>query len=325
MSEHAQTLLPTDKPMIITTRTINAPRELIFKVLTDPNHVAEFWGPNGFTNTIQSMDVKEGGQWLFTMVGPDGTVYPNRVIYRKIIPPSFLAVDHDGGEGGSPDHAFKNEIELFDEGNATRMEMRLIAKSMGQRDGLVSFGATEGGKQNLDRLAAHVDVLQQSPAEAFIISRSFPVSRARLYQACSNAEEMLAWFSPPGAKTIKAELDFKPGGTFFYGMQMADGNMMYGKSLYVEIVPGERIVYYTRFANEKGEIISHPMAPTWPRELHTTFLFADEGEHNSHLTIIWNYDGNDPTQKATFDGARAGMRGGWTGTLDQLTNYLRRA
>ena len=319
----ATSIIPTDKPMIITTRILNAPRELVFKVLTDPNHIAEFWGPNGFTNIIQSIDVREGGEWLFTMVGPDGTAYPNRVIYRKIVPPSLLSFDHDGGEGSPPDHAFKNEIELFEEGKSTRIEMRLMVKTIAQRDGLLGY-APEGGRQNLDRLSAHLDVLQAAPQDCFIISRSFPVSRQRLYQACSNAEEMLAWFSPPGAKTIKAELDFKPGGTFFYGMQMPDGNMMYGKSLYVEIVPNEKIIYYTRFADKDGNIISHPMSPTWPKELHTTFLFADEGENNCHLSVIWNYDGTDPAQKSTFMGAKSGMRMGWTGTLDGLTNYLRK-
>ena len=320
---NATSIIPTDKPMIITTRILNAPRELVFKVLTDPNHIAEFWGPNGFTNIIQSMDVREGGEWLFTMTGPDGSVYPNRITYRKVIPPSFIGVDHDGGEGSPPEHAFKNEIELFEEGKSTRIEMRLIVKTIAQRDGFVGY-AEEGGRQNLDRLAAHLDILQAAPQDCFMISRSFPVSRQRLYQACSNAEEMLAWFSPPGAKTIKAELDFKAGGTFFYGMQMPDGNMMYGKSLYVEIVPNEKIIYYTRFADEHGNIISHPMSPTWPKEMHTTFLFADEGETNSHLTVIWNYDGDDPLQKSTFMGAKSGMRLGWTGTLDGLTNYFRK-
>ena len=323
MKMSALSTIPTDKPMIITSRVINAPRELVFKVLTDPNHIAEFWGPNGFTTTIQSMDVREGGEWLFTMVGPDGAIYPNRITYRKIIPSSFLGMDHDGGEGSSPDHAFKNEIELFEAGKSTRIEMRLTVATIAQRDGLVGYAA-EGGRQNLDRLAAHLDVLQAAPQDAFIISRSFPVPRHRLYEACSNAQEMLAWFSPPGAKTVKAELDFRPGGTFFYGMQLADSSMMYGKSLYVEIVPNEKIIYYTRFADQHGNIISHPMAPTWPKEMHTTFLFADEGETNSHLTVIWNYDGTDPVQKATFMAAMPGMRMGWTGTLDGLTNHLKR-
>lgn len=320
----AQTILPTDKPMIITTRVINAPRELVFKVLTDPNHIAEYWGPNGFTNTIKSMDVKPGGQWLYTMHGPDGTDWPNRIIYRTVEPPRLLTFDHDNGGDGPNDHRFKGEIELWDEGGKTRIELRMIEKNIEARDAIVGY-ATEGGRQNLDRLAAHIDVLQAAPKDAFIISRSFPVSRQRLYEACSNADELLKWFSPRGAKSIKAELDLRPGGTFFYGNQMPDGSIIYGKSLYVEILPNEKIVYYNRFSDEQGNIISHPMAPTWPMELHTTFLFADEGKTNSHLTIIWNYDGSDPIQKATFMNAMVGMRGGWTGTLDGLTNYFRNA
>ena len=320
---NATSIIPTDKPMIITTRIINAPRELVFKVLTDPNHIVEFWGPNGFTNTTKSMDVKVGGQWLFTMHGPDGTNWPNRIIYRQIEAPRLIIWEHDNGGEGEVDHRFTGEIELWDESNKTRIELRMIEKSIEARDAIVGFAA-EGGRQNLDRLASHLDVMQAAPQDSFIISRSFPVPRQRLYQACSNAEEMLAWFSPPGAKTIKAELDFKAGGTFFYGMQMPDGNMMYGKSLYVEIVPNEKIIYYTRFADEHGNIISHPMSPTWPKEMHTTFLFADEGETNSHLTVIWNYDGDDPLQKSTFMGAKSGMRLGWTGTLDGLTNYFRK-
>lgn len=319
----ATTILPTDKPMIISTRIINAPRELIFKVLTDPNHIAEFWGPNGFTNTIKSMDVKQGGQWLYTMHGPDGTSYPNRIIYRTVEPPRLLTFDHDNGGEGEVDHKFLGEIELWDEAGKTRIELRLIEKSMEARDAIAQY-AVEGGRQNLDRLAAHLDVLQAAPKDSFIISRSFPVSKERLYQACTNKDELLNWFSPAGAKTVKAEMDFKPGGTFFYGNQMPDGTVIYGKANYIEIVPNERVVYYNCFSDEHRNTISHPMAPTWPKELHTTFLFASEGETNSHLTVIWNYDGSDEVQKSTFLAALTGMRGGWTGTLDGLTNYLRR-
>ena len=323
MNAAATTILPTDKPIIITTRVINAPRDLVYKVLTDPNHIAEFWGPNGFTNTIKSMDVKPGGQWLFTMHGPDGTDYPNRIIYRTVEPPRLLTFDHDNGGDGEFDHKFIGEIELWDEAGKTRIELRVIENSMQARDAIAGY-AVEGGRQNLDRLAAHLDVLQAAPRDAFIISRSFPVSKERLYQACTNKDELLGWFSPAGAKTIKVEMDFRPGGTFFYGNQMPDGSVIYGKALYVEIVPNERVVYYNCFADEHGNIISHPMVPTWPKQLHTTFLFTAEGENNSHFTVIWNYDGTDLTQKATFTGAIAGMRGGWTGTLDGLTNYLKK-
>src|SRR4051794_34340238 len=63
---------------IVATRIFEAPRELVFTMWTDREHVAKWWGPRGFTNTIHEMDVRPGGTWRFVMHGPDGTDYPNR-------------------------------------------------------------------------------------------------------------------------------------------------------------------------------------------------------------------------------------------------------
>jgi len=72
MPSLSKTILPEDKPQIITTRMLAAPRELVWKVLTTPEHFKQYWGPDGFRNTIKEMNVKVGGQILFTMHGPDG-------------------------------------------------------------------------------------------------------------------------------------------------------------------------------------------------------------------------------------------------------------
>ena len=73
---------------IVTTRLLNAPRALVFEAWTDPHHVAQWWGPNGFTNTIHEMDVTPGGVWRFVMHGPDGVDYPNRIVYIEVVNPS---------------------------------------------------------------------------------------------------------------------------------------------------------------------------------------------------------------------------------------------
>ena len=86
MSRLSQTILPKDKPQIITTRLLNAPRDLVWKVLTTPEHIEHFWGPDGFTNSITKMDVRPGGEWLFTMHGPDGKDWPNRTRFTKVVP-----------------------------------------------------------------------------------------------------------------------------------------------------------------------------------------------------------------------------------------------
>src|SRR6478735_9009341 len=76
------------------TRTFKAPIELMWEVWTDPEHIANWWGPNGFTTTIHKMNIEEGGEWNLTLHGPDGTNYPNHSIYKEIIPLKKIVFQH---------------------------------------------------------------------------------------------------------------------------------------------------------------------------------------------------------------------------------------
>src|SRR3954449_1876611 len=84
---------------IVAVRVFDAPRELVWKLWTDPHHVAQWWGPNGFTNTIHEMDVRPGGVWRFIMHGPDGVDYPNRIVFIEVVEPERLVYSHGGDEG----------------------------------------------------------------------------------------------------------------------------------------------------------------------------------------------------------------------------------
>ena len=73
----------TEKNEIVMTRLIKAPRERVFDAWIDPAHIGEWWGPNGFSITTEAMHVELGGVWRFVMHGPDGTDYPNVIIYSE--------------------------------------------------------------------------------------------------------------------------------------------------------------------------------------------------------------------------------------------------
>jgi uncharacterized protein YndB with AHSA1/START domain len=73
-----------DRELLIT-RTLNSPVELVWEVFTKPEHVVNWWGPNGFTNTINTMDVRPGGRWGLVMHGPDGTDNKNKSILKEIV------------------------------------------------------------------------------------------------------------------------------------------------------------------------------------------------------------------------------------------------
>jgi uncharacterized protein YndB with AHSA1/START domain len=147
------TLTATDREIIIT-RTVKAPRALVFKAWTDPAHIDRWFGPNGFTNKTLSMDLKVGGQWKYTMTGPDGTVFPNLVVYKEIFPVERLVYDH--GDWENPKH-FEATITFEETDGGTLITMRSIFPTKEARDLVVEkYGAIEGGRQTLARLEEYL-------------------------------------------------------------------------------------------------------------------------------------------------------------------------
>jgi hypothetical protein len=83
-----------------------------------------------------------------------------------------------------------------------------------------------------------------------------------------------------------------------------------------------RIVHVQSFADKDGNIAPHPMAPTWPREMLATTTYEDLGDGTSRLSITWEPLNATEVEAATFDGARAGMQGGWDHQFGQIEAYL---
>lgn len=143
---------PDPARMIEVTRLVNAPRDLVFEVFTRPEHIDQWWGPDGFRNETHEMDFSVGGLWRYTMHGPDGKDWPNWIRYTLIEPPVRMVYDH-GGDMGEPAH-FRGEVTLEAEGERTRVTLRLVFPTAEARDATLKFGAVEGGQQTLARLDA---------------------------------------------------------------------------------------------------------------------------------------------------------------------------
>src|SRR5207237_10729960 len=116
-------------------------------------------------------------------------------------------------------------------------------------------------------------------------------------------------------------LDCGPGGMFYYCMRSQDGKEMWGKVVYREIAAPERIVAVNSFSDEAGGMTRHPMSPTWPREMLSRFTLTAQGGKTT-VTIEWTPLNPTEEERKTFDGAHEGMKQGWTGTFDQLAEYL---
>lgn len=136
-----------ERRSIITRRTYDAPRDLVFSMWTDPKHIVHWWGPTGFTNTVHKMDVRPGGAWSHTMHGPDGVDYKNESVYVEVVRPSLLSYEHK-----APD--FLATVTFEEEAGGTKVTLTMTFPNAALRDRIVKdHNAVEGAGQTLGRLA----------------------------------------------------------------------------------------------------------------------------------------------------------------------------
>lgn len=157
-----------------------------------------------------------------------------------------------------------------------------------------------------------------------IVTREFNAPRDLMWDVCSQAHHLASWFAPANRKGFVKSLDFRVGGVNHYCQTAPDGSdAVWGRAVYTEISPKDRIAYVMCFSDEAGNITSHPMAPGWPRLMHCIYRFEAIGPKRTRLTVEFApAEDSSPEAIALFDSARAGMDGGWSGTFDNLENYL---
>ncbi len=141
---------------VVLSKVIAAPRERVFQAWSDPRQLPLWFGPNGFTIETHEIDLRAGGIWRFTMIGPDGTRYESRSAFLSIDAPRLFVFNHGSDKDDDPGK-FRMTI-TFDEqrDGKTVVTLRQMHPTREQRDMVVSFGAVEFGYQTLDKLAAHV-------------------------------------------------------------------------------------------------------------------------------------------------------------------------
>ena len=141
---------PVAEREIIAARVLSAPRDLVFQAFSDPRHLAQWWGPNGFTNTFSEFDLRPGGHWRFVMHGPDGTDYPNHSVFDEVIAPERIVFRHLDAM-----HEFQMTILFADQDGKTRITWRMLHPTVEKCDRVRSF-VIEANEQNFDKLEAEL-------------------------------------------------------------------------------------------------------------------------------------------------------------------------
>ena len=155
----------------------------------------------------------------------------------------------------------------------------------------------------------------------FRIERLLDAPCERVWRAWTEVEHLVHWWGPKGFTVSHCTVDLRPGGMMHYCLRMPEGGEMWGRFVYREIVPPEKLVWVNSFSDKDGGVTRHPMAPDWPREMLTTVRFADE-QGRTRIRIEWLPIDASETELRVFDQGRDSMTQGWGGTFEQLIAYL---
>lgn len=147
---------PTSAPReLVITRVFDAPRSLVFKAWTDPKHVAQWWGPKGYTNPVCELDLRPGGAIYIEMTGPDGIMIPNKGIFHEIVEPERIVFTTKAfeDEQGNPHLEVLNTITFAEQDGKTQLTMRALVVKEDATVAISLSGMEQGWNESLDRLA----------------------------------------------------------------------------------------------------------------------------------------------------------------------------
>jgi len=171
----------------VITREFSAPRELVFKACTDPNHLAQWWGPKGFSNPVCEWDARPGGKIYVVMRGPDGTDYPMGGEVREVVAPEKLVtVTGALDEQGKFLFEILHTMTLVERNGKTTLTMHSRVISATPNAGRYIGGFEMGMTLSLERLSEHL----AQKAEPFVIERTFDAPAALVWKAISNQADM---------------------------------------------------------------------------------------------------------------------------------------
>ncbi len=146
--------MSADDRTLVIQRTINAPRDVVWGAWFNADALPQWWGPDGFTCKTDRIDLRTGGEWVFDMISPDGTVFPNHHKYTRVQPQSRIDYILYWGFGG-PKHA-EACAEFADQGDTTVVTLRMTMVTQKEHDDAVSYNAVALGLQTLGKLARFI-------------------------------------------------------------------------------------------------------------------------------------------------------------------------
>jgi uncharacterized protein YndB with AHSA1/START domain len=316
------------KQIVIVTRTINAPRELVFKTVTDPLLVPEWWGPRTLITTVYKMIVMPGGSYRYLQRDRQGKEYGFHGIYHDVVIPERLVYTME--YEGMPGHVSLNIDTFEDAGGQTLMTSSTIFESVADRDQMMQWGMEEGTTEITNRLNELLATTAKKKREDNLMThhqhvgdgkhikivREFDAPIDKVWERFTDPEKYKCWWGPKDFTAPYAKFDLRPGGKYLSSMRDPEGREFWSTGTYKEIVEPNRIVVTDSFADEYGNIVPasyYGMKTDMPMEMELEVNFEEVGDKTrvtlEHCGIP---EGDD------LDNAKLG----WEQSLDKLEECL---
>lgn len=142
---------PSDLEIVLT-RVFDAPRDLVFRTMTDPALIPKWWGPQGYMTTVDKMDLRPGGEWRYVHTMPNGQQTAFRGVYHEITPPERIVYTFEWE--GMPGHISTETVTFDERDGQTTLTNRVRFANVQDRDGMLHSGMHKGATETMDRLAA---------------------------------------------------------------------------------------------------------------------------------------------------------------------------
>ncbi len=304
---------------ILLQRSFQAPRDLVFEVFTNAEHLKNWWSPYAYTITEARFDQQEGGEWYVQMAVPEQGEIRFFGQVRQFVRPERLRytfnLDVMPGEISQDTATFIEE-----QPGRTTVTVQSLFTSKESRDGMLSSGMEQGAAQSYERLET-ILTRQNPDLPRFVHERVFQTDPETLFQAWADQNAFAQWWGPQQSKNTIKQFIFEPQGTCHYQMEFPNQDPMFGKFTYRQIEPGKSLVFASGFADDQGNLVPAPWFDHWPLQVLTFVDFIPEGNNTNLVLTAIPLDAT-PEQNDQFQKINASMQQGWAGTFDKLDDHL---
>lgn len=225
---------------LISARILPFSCQKVFKAWSDPLQIAKWWGPHGFTNSIHNFNFAPGGEWNFTMHGPDGRGYENKIQFKEIKPQEKVVFEH------LSDPKFTVRADFDDLGDKTKVTFRMIFESVEQCKAKKKY-AIEANEQNFERLQALLGAgfndYTPNPQLDLVLERTVDVPPHLVWKAWTQESILPKWFCPKPWSISACSIDLRPGGSFNVTMRSPEGQDHPMSGCYLEVVENSKLVW----------------------------------------------------------------------------------